>query len=261
MQKYARWVQSNGDNRQRPETMARSPANNALGAAESENISHGQDVQEDEDVYDEGEEEIIMMGDGAASAGDDPFIAMVAMLEEVMMDEGFNDTVGSFMNKHCQEFDDSEENKLIYTQLFADYTSMLEEYIARHISTRLPEFDMPAFCAALREVGASHAPGRQISAPPNAQRTPALTLSLTPLPSFQRADELPITHLDLDTLGAFGDFEAFKSMMLACKNGMACGDMSVMGAPLPVHADEQEDGVEMPDLNLSITACASPVKA
>ena len=50
-------------------------------------------------------------------------------------------------------------------------------------------------------------------------------------------------------------------MMLACKAGVACGDMSVTGAPLPVHADEQEDGVEMPDLNLSITACPSPVKS
>ena len=29
---------------------------------------------------------------------------------------------------------------------------MLERYIAEHISTRLPDFDMPAFCAQLREV-------------------------------------------------------------------------------------------------------------
>ena len=145
---------------------------------------------------------------------------MIAMLEDVMMDEGFNDKVGAFMNEHCHHFDDGEENKLIYTKLFADYTTMLEQYIAEHIATRLPDFDMPAFCAALRE----------------------------------RSDELPMTHLDLDTLGAFGDFEAFKEMMLACKAGLGCGEMCVMGAPMQVHADEQEDGVEMPDLNLSISA-------
>ena len=161
--------------------MARSPANNALGAAESEDVSHGQDIQEDEDVYDEGEEEIIAMGDGAASAGDDPFVAMVAMLEEVMMDEGFNDMVGAFMNKHCHEFEDGEENKLIYTQLFADYTTMLEEYIARHISTRLPEFDMPVFCAALREVGAAHAPTWLMSAAPSTNCERSLSPCLPPL--------------------------------------------------------------------------------
>jgi hypothetical protein len=38
---------------------------------------------------------------------------MVAMLEDIMMDEGFNDLVGGFMKKHCGEFDEGEENKLV----------------------------------------------------------------------------------------------------------------------------------------------------
>ena len=38
---------------------------------------------------------------------------MVAMLEDVMMDEGFNDLVGTFMKQHCHHFDEGEENKLI----------------------------------------------------------------------------------------------------------------------------------------------------
>ena len=46
------------------------------------------------------------------SAGDD-FEVAVAQLEEVMMDEGFNDLVGGFMKKHCGEFDEGEENKLV----------------------------------------------------------------------------------------------------------------------------------------------------
>ena len=161
-------------------------------------------------------------GSGAAAGEQDSFQVLVAMLEDVMMDEAFNQKVGAFMQKHCHEFSEGEENKLVYTTLFADYTAMLEGYITAHISTQLPDFDMPAFCAALRE----------------------------------RSDELPMTHLDLDTLGAYGDFEAFKVMMLACKAGQGCGDLCVMGAPVQVHAEEQEDGVEMPDLNLSITPCA-----
>ena len=43
-------------------------------------------------------------------------------------------------------------SRLRSTTLFAEYTSMLERYIAEHISTRLPDFDMAAFCAELREV-------------------------------------------------------------------------------------------------------------
>ena len=40
-----------------------------------------------------------------------------------MMDEGFNDLVGGFMKKHCGEFDEGEENKLVYMQLFSEYTT------------------------------------------------------------------------------------------------------------------------------------------
>lgn len=92
---------------------------------------------------------------------------------------------------------------------------------------------------------------------------------------LQRSEELPISHLDLDTLGAFGDFEAFKvrrghggrvvlvvrvcvwaggdwvgrerttppfatqEMMVSCKAGQGCGEMCVMGELMHVHADEQ----------------------
>ena len=41
------------------------------------------------------------------------FEGMVAMLEDIMMDEGFNDLVGGFMKQHCGEFDEGEENKLV----------------------------------------------------------------------------------------------------------------------------------------------------
>jgi len=147
---------------------------------------------------------------------------MVMHLETVMMDPGFNERVGAFMRSHCHEFDEGEENKLVYMQLFSEYTTLLEAYIESELGALVPDFDMRAFCAALSE----------------------------------RAD---MVSLDLDTLGAFGDFEAFKEMMLACKRGELCmeqgdGPLEMVGAALPVHSEEQEDGEEMPDLNLSILA-------
>ena len=38
---------------------------------------------------------------------------MIMRLETIMMDEGFNERVGTFMRTHCHKFDESEENKLI----------------------------------------------------------------------------------------------------------------------------------------------------
>ena len=49
---------------------------------------------------------------------------------------------------------------------------MLERYIAEHISTRLPDFDMPAFCAQLREVCRRALPSNQTN-----QLTPASPLA------------------------------------------------------------------------------------
>lgn len=91
--------------------------------------------------------------------------------------------------------------------------------------------------------------------------TPAILTHATrpmPTPPIPRVQEL-----DLDMLGAFGDFEAFKEMMLAEKCGTACdsaegGPLCLVGSPLQVHAEEEEDGVELPDLNLSITSAGSP---
>ena len=72
-------------------------------------------------------------------------------------------------------------------------------------------------------------------------------------------DELP---LPLEMLAAHSDFEAFKAMMLSVKAGRAAesqsGPLCVSGAGVPLHADEQEDGEEMPDLCLSISSAASP---
>jgi hypothetical protein len=36
-----------------------------------------------------------------------------------------------FLNKNCDEFDDKEENKLSYTNIFKEYTKMTESYIEK----------------------------------------------------------------------------------------------------------------------------------
>jgi len=170
-------------------------------------------------LVDDGEEDSAGEEMVASSGGSgDQTSQILAELEVMMMDEGFNAKVDSFTQKHCEHFDEGEENKLIYTSLFSEYTKMIEAYIEEHLGATLQGFDMQAFCASLA------------ARPDN--------------------EELPLA---LEMLSAYGDFESFKAMMLSCKVGASLGDMGVFGAPLQMHTEEQEDGEALPDLNLSIT--------
>lgn len=46
----------------------------------------------------------------------------MAELENLLVDDEFVDLQNHFLRKHCQDFDEStEENKLIYTDLFTQY--------------------------------------------------------------------------------------------------------------------------------------------
>lgn len=152
------------------------------------------------------------------------FDTMIEKLEDVMMEQGFSEKIEAFCRENCQVFEDSEENKLEYTDLFMKYMSLIELYIENRLKQEIPHFDMNAFCHLLAE----------------------------------RADDIP---LDLDTLGGFGDFEAFKAMMIGYKLGdqEQMGGLSISGEMLAIHADEMEDGVAMPDLMLTITP-ASPAR-
>ena len=78
---------------------------------------------------------------------------------------------------------------------------MLERYIAEHISTRPPR---------LRHAHLLRTAARGLAAAPCALSPGSPTHARLAACPPQRSEELPISHLDLDTLGAFGDFEAFK---------------------------------------------------
>ncbi|NWS10112.1 AR2BP protein, partial [Pachyramphus minor] len=93
-------------------------------------------------------------------------------------DDDFQLIQRSFLEKHYQEFDDSEENKLIYTDIFNEYISLVEKYIEEKLLDRIRGFDMVAFTVSLQ----------------------------------QRKDEMPGDIFDL--LLTFTDFLAFKEMFL-----------------------------------------------
>ena len=97
------------------------------------------------------------------------------------MDEEFCNMQEAFCLEHCSVFEDTEENKLCYTEIFARYTEVIEGFLAERLTATIEDFDMEEFGAMLEA----------------------------------RPDE--ITGDVFDTLMTFSDFAEFKGLMLAYK--------------------------------------------
>ncbi|XP_048672574.1 ADP-ribosylation factor-like protein 2-binding protein isoform X1 [Lepidochelys kempii] len=90
-------------------------------------------------------------GVSISSPSDAEFDAVVGYLEDIIMDDDFQLIQRSFMDKHYQEFEDTEENKLIYTSIFNEYICLVEKYIEEKLLDRIPGFSMAAFTMSLQQ--------------------------------------------------------------------------------------------------------------
>jgi ADP-ribosylation factor 2-binding protein len=163
----------------------------------------------------EAEEDILF----SAFAPADEFDLVLGTLEDVMMDDGFNEKIDRFMRQHCGTFESADENKHEYMELFNEYMALLEQYIQAKMSAALPGFDMAALCALIKRSGSD-------------------------------------LNIDLEALGAYGDFEAFKQMMVSYRQEVRLGDaaLSLTGEAVRVWREDDEDGLPMPELTLSISS-------
>lgn len=73
------------------------------------------------------------------------FTETIGCIEDTLVDEKFFELRTEFMEKYWHEFDDSEENKLVYTDIFRKYQDTVEKYIEEQIRRNVPEFDMCEF--------------------------------------------------------------------------------------------------------------------
>ena len=111
-----------------------------------------------EELPDQGED-IIMMDDnedefeiscyGQTNAEDDQFDAFVGSLQEIVINEEFEDLQNSFFKKYCTHFENTEENKLIYMDIFKKYKDTIEGYIEDQLQAMIPDFDMDEFAKLL----------------------------------------------------------------------------------------------------------------
>ncbi|KAH0500413.1 ADP-ribosylation factor-like protein 2-binding protein [Microtus ochrogaster] len=85
-----------------------------------------------------------------SSASDAEFDAVVGCFEDIIMEDEFQLLQRNFMDKYCQEFEDTEENKLTYTPIFNEYISLVEKYIEEQLLERISGFNMAAFTTTLQ---------------------------------------------------------------------------------------------------------------
>ncbi|KAI9337890.1 the ARF-like 2 binding protein BART-domain-containing protein [Zopfochytrium polystomum] len=117
---------------------------------------------------------------------DQKFDEIVGTLEELLMDDDFVAQQRTFMEKHCHHFSDDDENKLVYMDVFREYTDGVERFLERKLTASLPWFSMADFMGMLES----------------------------------RADADPTAAEGdvFEMLASLGDFGAFKDMMLSFKH-------------------------------------------
>jgi len=66
---------------------------------------------------------------GGINQEDDEFDNIVGILQEIVLDEQFETSQNQFFRENCEVFDEEEENKMIYINIFKKYQSIIEDFI------------------------------------------------------------------------------------------------------------------------------------
>ncbi|XP_060892759.1 ADP-ribosylation factor-like protein 2-binding protein isoform X1 [Labrus mixtus] len=138
----------------------------------------------------------------SSSAADSAFDAVIGCIEDIIVEEEFQQLQRSFMEKHYMEFEDSEENKLSYTPIFNEYVDLLEKHLEQQLTNKIAGFNMNNFIQLL----------------------------------MQHKEEVPGDIFDM--LLTFTDFMAFKEMFLDYRaekegRGLDLGDELLVTSLIP----------------------------
>lgn len=77
------------------------------------------------------------------------FDEVIGHIENLVMDEAFQNILNHFMESYYKHFDNEEENKIEYMEIFQMYTAAIESYITDSLNERLGFFDMERFAMEL----------------------------------------------------------------------------------------------------------------
>lgn len=167
------------------------------------------DIELENDELDEDEDFCIM----DTGSEDEQFDNIVGQLEDIAVSKDFQDLMLGFCQKHCDIFEDSEENKLEYTEIFNTWTGYIESFIEERLKQTVEDFSTASFLQQLCE---------------------------------RQNIEQEIVEDVLELLVSLSDFETFKQLMLnhkaarpeqrqtTIKGGMQ--ELSLSGKASKIHA-------------------------
>ena len=94
------------------------------------------------------EDEDIVIGK-SSNAADARFDQIIGSIEDIIMEPKFQQMQDQFMNKNYKHFEDSEENKLVYTTIHKEYVNQVEKYLEQSLQKRIENFSMDEFMKEL----------------------------------------------------------------------------------------------------------------
>eukprot|EP00998_Keelungia_sp_KM082_P009955 NODE_6147_length_655_cov_48.693182_g6124_i0.p1 GENE.NODE_6147_length_655_cov_48.693182_g6124_i0~~NODE_6147_length_655_cov_48.693182_g6124_i0.p1 ORF type:complete len:160 (-),score=30.31 NODE_6147_length_655_cov_48.693182_g6124_i0:100-579(-) len=86
------------------------------------------------------------------------FDSIIEALQDILMDEAFQQKQDAFYRTHCADFTRDEENKLSYTPIHNKFVAEMEQYIEQRLQDAVQNFDMAQFMDALKNRGEAEVP-------------------------------------------------------------------------------------------------------
>jgi len=77
------------------------------------------------------EKEFTIENTGSGNHDDDYFDMIAGHLQDIVFDDKFTEVQQKCFAANCEEFDATEENKMVYTEVFQNYKDTIESYIEK----------------------------------------------------------------------------------------------------------------------------------
>ncbi|XP_075158674.1 ADP-ribosylation factor-like protein 2-binding protein [Haematobia irritans] len=116
------------------------------------------------------------------------FDEVIGHIEDIILGEEFHKMQEEFLERHWSYFENTEENKLEYMDIFEEYCNKFENFIMEELRERMENFDMEKFADELKSY--------------NTREDPY---------GFETSEIFEL-------LQSFSDFQIFKELMLDYRN-------------------------------------------
>ncbi|XP_026668901.1 ADP-ribosylation factor-like protein 2-binding protein isoform X2 [Ceratina calcarata] len=81
----------------------------------------------------------------AVELEDKAFDEIIGHVEDILIEDEFYELQRKFLETYWDVFEPVEENKLIYTDIFNEYSKVVENYIVNHLRRIIPNFNIDKF--------------------------------------------------------------------------------------------------------------------